>query len=168
MNAWEKVAKIVADAGGRIVGRTRLQKVTYLLTVTGLEGEFRFSYKHYGPYSELLESTARLENLFGSLTESEHTATWGGSYYVFDSKIRSSLAESDARRVLARTAADADAIVLELAATSIFLFKEGFEHPWEETARRKPEKASEGRIKDAKALINSLRRVSTPVPLPDF
>jgi uncharacterized protein YwgA len=50
----KKAAGLVRDAGGRIVGRTRLQKVAYLLTVTGLEEGFAFAYKHYGPYSEEL------------------------------------------------------------------------------------------------------------------
>ena len=54
-----KVAAIVRDAGGRIVGRTRLQKVAYLLSIAGLEEGLPFTYKHYGPYSEDLASAAR-------------------------------------------------------------------------------------------------------------
>ena len=54
-----KVAGIVRDAGSRIVGRTRLQKVAYLLSVTGLEDGLPFVYKHYGPYSEDLATAAR-------------------------------------------------------------------------------------------------------------
>ena len=35
-------AEIVRDGGGRIVGRTRLQKVAYLLELAGFGGGFRF------------------------------------------------------------------------------------------------------------------------------
>ena len=33
---WEKAAGIVAAAGGQIVGRTKLQKIAYLLELRGL------------------------------------------------------------------------------------------------------------------------------------
>ena len=48
----EKVADIVRDAGGKIVGRTRLQKIGYLLELSGLGEGFSFDYRHYGPFSE--------------------------------------------------------------------------------------------------------------------
>ena len=47
-----KAAAIVRDAGGRLVGRTRLQKVAYLTQLAGFAGDFPFEYRHYGPYSE--------------------------------------------------------------------------------------------------------------------
>jgi hypothetical protein len=40
---------IVRDAGGHIVGRTRLQKIAFMLEPAGLGGGFPFRYKHYGP-----------------------------------------------------------------------------------------------------------------------
>ena len=39
--AWDKAAAIVRDAGGRIVGRTKLQKIAYLLELSGLGEGFR-------------------------------------------------------------------------------------------------------------------------------
>ena len=69
LNEAKKVAAIIADAGGRVVGRTRLQKVAYFLNVTGLEDTFSFSYKHYGPYSEELALAARIANIFGDIAE---------------------------------------------------------------------------------------------------
>jgi hypothetical protein len=36
MRDWQKAAEIVRDAGGRIVGRTKLQKIAYLLELSGL------------------------------------------------------------------------------------------------------------------------------------
>ena len=58
----DKVVAIVRDAGGTIVGRTRLQKTAYLLELAGLGEGFHFSYRHYGPYSEELASAVRDAN----------------------------------------------------------------------------------------------------------
>jgi hypothetical protein len=65
-------------------------------------------------------------------------------------------------------AADADAVELELAATAVFLSKDGYNDPWAETARRKPEKAQGGRVERAKRLLGRLGSVETPVPLPNI
>ena len=161
-----KVASIVRDAGGRVVGRTRLQKVAYLLSVTGLEDGLHFAYKHYGPYSEDLATAARDADLLGLLNETEQQASWGGSYstYVVSERPDSSVLPSRCR--LAAEAAAADAIELELAATAVFLAKEGYSDSWTETARRKPEKTENGRIAKAQALYRRLSMIETPVPWP--
>ncbi len=44
-----ETAEIVRDVGGRIVGRTRLQKIAYLLELAGFGVGFRFEYRHFGP-----------------------------------------------------------------------------------------------------------------------
>lgn len=160
----KKVAAIIADAGGRVVGRTRLQKIAYLLTVTGMESGLVFTYKHYGPYSEDLASAARIGDLLGDLQESEHAAAWGGTYSIFTAQ--SPAIGNDSRRRFAEVAAESDAVELELAATAVFLAKEGYPDPWQETARRKPEKADIERLARARELLRSLSRIPTPVPLP--
>jgi uncharacterized protein YwgA len=71
-----KVANIVRDAGGKVVGRTRLQKIAYLLTVSGLETGFPFQYKHYGPFSDEVAVAAREAGLLGLLAETEQVAAW--------------------------------------------------------------------------------------------
>ena len=163
-----KVASIVRDAGGRIVGCTRLQNVAYLLSVSGLEDGLSFTYKHYGPYSEVLATAARDANLLGLLSETEQPASWGGTYstYVVSDQLGASVAP--ARRRLATEAAAADAIELELAATAVLLAKEGHRDPWMETARRKPEKAENGRIEKSRTLYQKLSMIETPVPWPDI
>lgn len=166
LNETKKVASIIASAGGRIVGRTRLQKVAYLLTVTGLDDTFKFSYKHYGPYSEDLASFARLGKLFGDLSEVEHSASWGGSYSIFTVDHTQDIGADPRRAQLAKAAAAADAVELELAATAVFLAEEGFSDPWGETARRKPEKAEGERLEKSKALLRSLAQIDTPRKLP--
>jgi hypothetical protein len=67
---------------------------------------------------------------------------------------------------LAAITAGADAVELELAATALFLANEGWDDPWRETARRKPEKADGGRIEKAKFLYEKLAAVETPRRLP--
>ena len=48
---------LVANAGGRLVGRTRIQKTTYIIQYLGFSKcEFDFAYRHYGPYSESFAS----------------------------------------------------------------------------------------------------------------
>ncbi len=162
----KKVAAIIADSGGRVVGRTRLQKIAYLLTVTGMESGLAFTYKHYGPYSEDLARAARVGNLLGDLQESEYAAAWGGSYSIFTAQSSTFTTGDDSRRRFAEVAAESDAVELELAATAVFLSKEGYPDPWQETARRKPEKADSERLAKAKELLHSLSRIPTPVPLP--
>jgi hypothetical protein len=152
----EKVADIVRDAGGRIVGRTRLQKIGYLLELSGLGAGFSFEYRHYGPYSEELAVAARNSKLLGLLDEEERPTDWGGFYSVFT--VNEAPAVRGVRPELIGIAADADPIELELAATAAFLSLEGADDPWGETAKRKPEKA--------KRLYRRLQKIKTPTRLP--
>ncbi len=163
----EKVADIVRDAGGRIVGRTRLQKIGYLLELSGLGEGFSFEYRHYGPFSEELASAARDANALGLISEEEHRATWGGFYSIFTAPRAAPLGNANHSRIrLVREAADASAIELELAATAAFLAKEGSRDPWGDTRKFKPDKAQGGRLENAKVLYGRLQQIETPKPLP--
>lgn len=169
-NVVEKssVADIVRTAGGQIVGRTRLQKVAYLLQVVGYPSEFPFEYYHYGPYSEELADKARVEDAFDELVEREEVAGWGGRYSVFSAEGEAS-EEFKKFSEFAKAAANGNAIDLELAATAAFLAIEGrSEDPWTETARRKPEKAVGGHLEAAKALYGKLMAIEAPKPLPSI
>lgn len=161
-----EAAAIVRDAGGRIVGRTKLQKIGYFLEAAGLGAGFPFRYKHYGPYSELLAAAAQHATALGRITENEHVANWGGQYSIFESSIDPDPSANPARAQLAQIMVDADAVELELAATAAFFANEGFSDPWAETARRKPEKAEGEHLEGAKQLYQRLRYVQTPQPLP--
>ncbi len=161
---FERVAQIVLDAGGRVVGRTKLQKIAYFLEATGLGDGFTFEYRHYGPYSEDLTGASRIARMFGVLTEEEHATNWGGFYSIYT--VQGPTSGETARTRIARIAAAADPIELELAATAAFLASEGNNDPWGETARRKPEKASSARLVGAKALYRQLRKITTPRDLP--
>jgi len=159
---------ILSDAGGKIVGRTRLHKLTCLLELTGLGNGFDFEYHHYGPYSERLAAAAHMATTLNLVEEEEHQATWGGTYSVYK-LLGVSPARANPRRVaLAKVAVDADPIELELATTAAFLAKHGVSNPWEETEKRKPLKASDGRLEKAKRLYLELASVKVPKPLPQI
>lgn len=160
------VAQVIRDAGGEIVGRTRLQKTVYLLALAGFETRFRFGYKHYGPYSEELAEAADLAAAFDLITEHEQGASWGGTYSIYIAPAGERSAQRN-RVQLAREAARSDAVLLELAATAAYLAQEGKPQPWAETARRKPDKAANGRLDRAKELYAQLRTASDNA-LPDI
>lgn len=153
------VAQVVRDAGGEIVGRTKLQKTVYLLTLAGFETQFRFGYKHYGPFSEDLADAADLAAAFDVISERQQQAAWGGTYSVY-SVAGGEQSAQPSRIRLTQAAAQSDAVLLELAATAAYLAQEGKVEPWAETARRKPDKAANGRLDRAKVLYAQLRAAS--------
>lgn len=166
LNEAQKAAEIVRDAGGHIVGRTRLQKIAYILEAAGLGAGFSFRYKHYGPYSEQLAEAAQTACIVGMLREQETTATWGVLYSTYHSLLPEDSGAPDARQRLAQELVNVNAVELELAATALFLASEHVEDPWGETARRKPDKADGGRLQRARQLYQHLRTVPTPHQLP--
>ena len=165
----QKAAEIVRDAGGEIVGRTKLQKVAYLLEVAGFGEGFPFSYRHYGPYSENLADAIRMADAFGLVAEEERQASWGGGYSIYRTTDRISKAAPTDRAAFAREAASIDSVELELAATAAYLAAvERSPDPWGETARRKPEKVEGGRLERAKDAYRRLLALPTRNPLPNI
>jgi len=161
-----RAAAIVRDAGCRIVGRTKLQKIGFFLEAAGVGSGFPFRYKHYGPYSDQLAAAAQHAAALRLISEQEFVANWGGQYSIYSTQLAPDPSPHPARARLAQEMANADAVELELAATAAFLAGEGFPDPWAETARRKPEKADCGRLERARQLYWRLQQVSTPHPLP--
>ncbi|WP_310702090.1 hypothetical protein [Sediminimonas sp.] len=165
----EKISEVVdtiALAGGEIVGRTRLQKIMYLLKITGLGADsFSFRYKHYGPFSDHLAEVTEYAGLFDSIEEETRRSTWGGSYYVYKTAAQSSSDEAGVKKQLIDIASKANPIDLELAATVAYLKVGGFDDPWQETRARKPDKVN--RIESAKLLYERLSQLETPNRVPD-
>jgi uncharacterized protein len=162
---------ILRDANGKIVGRTRLQKLSYLFKAAGLEDNLSFEYKHYGPFSEDLASAATIACLFDEIEEEERTTSWGGKYsiYSLSQELLNKNNVNPLRQKIAQLATQEDAVVLELAATALFLALE--EHnptPWNETAHRKPDKATPERLSKAKDFYEKLRAVEAPHPFPEL
>ena len=164
----ELVANIIRDAGCQIIGRTRLQKIAYLLDAVGYGDGFHFSYKHFGPYSERVAASTMTGVLLGHITEEEKEAAWGGIYSIYSVDDQPDDSVPPGRCELARQASKSDTVALELAATAVFLFREGYKNPWSETTRRKPMKIRNGRLNQARELLAELRMIDVPKPLPDF
>lgn len=78
-----QAAAIVRDAGGYIVGRTKLQKIAFFLEAAGVGAGFLFRYKHYGPYSEQLATAAQHAAALRLIVENESVANWGGTVFNF-------------------------------------------------------------------------------------
>lgn len=158
------VASIVAHVG-ELVGRTKLQKTAALLELTGLGSGFKFSYHHYGPYSEQLATAADRAVLLGLIKEDPRRAAWGGTYSIFSTDKR--VDDNAARAKLIELATSANAVALELAVTAAFVAEdEGVDEPWAVVSSRKPEKATDANIKIAKELYKQFREVDAPHPLP--
>jgi hypothetical protein len=150
-------ARIVQDAGGELIGRTRLQKVAYLTQLAGFANDFRFEYHHYGPFSDDLARGMEIASALGQVREEENQAAWGGRYSIYRT-VGAATSPTEPRSAFVRAAAKIGAIELELAATAAFLAKEeGLADPWAETARRKPEKAGHGRLAQAQQAYLRLR-----------
>jgi uncharacterized protein YwgA len=163
----EKVVEIIRDAGGEIVGRTKLQKIAYFLELTGLGGGFDFEYRHYGPYSESLTDAVRVANAFGLVEEEERVAKWGGRYSIYKVTMQPTQETDKVRARFFKAAAAISSVELELAATAAYLSAvEDCKEPWQETERRKPEKAAEGRLEKAMAAYRTLQELETPRRLP--
>jgi uncharacterized protein len=162
-------ARLVNEAGGELIGRTRLQKVACLAKLAGLLDTFEFEYRHYGPFSERLATSMDIAAGLGIVEEQDKRAAWGGSYSVYRETGRTPKGDNPMRCQFVTEAAKIGAIQLELAATAAFLHvDEGLDGPkaWAETARRKPEKAQDGRLGAAQAAYRHLSRLPTPTPLP--
>ncbi|BBF92144.1 hypothetical protein [Blastochloris tepida] len=165
--------RIVQDADGELVGRTRLQKIAFLLKLAGFESQFSFEYRHYGPYSEDLAQAMEIAAALGTVLEDERIADWGGRYSIYT--LGKNVAPRDpVRSAFVQKAKRVNAVELELAATAAYLFVgEGIGgtaggNPWHETRRRKPSKAAGGRLERAARVYEELRQSETVYPLPEL
>jgi len=166
-----RVSDIVMAAGGRLVSRIRLQKITYLLDKLGAESGFSFSYYHYGPYSRDLDSAILDAEAFDRVVEEfERRKSDGARYSVFKAKGEADAYEfsylSDPRfRETAKQLSEINVTVLELAATAHWLLKEEAVEDWKaEIIRRKGTKTADGRLEEATALLASLGLEPDSVP----
>ena len=163
MKAEDIVVNLIILSGGELTGRTRLQKEAYLLDRCGEKFGLSFTYYYYGPYSfELADGweDARAE---GRIEIAEEPGRYGVPYSIF--KLRESGGDPDdlgdmsaaaARTRLNKMARVSD-IVLELAATIVYLKEEGYgEQTIEELKIRKPLKATDQLIEKAKNLLGDL------------
>ncbi|WP_052751850.1 hypothetical protein [Neorhizobium galegae] len=156
----KSVANIVQLNGGKIVGKTRLQKTFYFLENYGLGLGLDFQYYHYGPYSEELSLAIDDAVALNELVL-EWRAGANASYAVFSVAAshanEASPHDTDREKILS-ILDGYDSISLELAATADFLSRVGYESdPWSETKIRKSTKAADDKVEKAKRLLSDLR-----------
>ena len=108
---------IAAHTDRKVVGRTRLQKEIKLLQRLGFPTEYSYTLFFYGPYSEGLHADVRLLQAFGLVTEEERTSHQGDTYFVLTASADAIMPETAPYRRFIDLMQDADAVVLELAAT---------------------------------------------------
>ena len=160
------LSAIIRLVGGEIVGKTRLQKMAYLLEAKGVGfGNIVFDYNNYGPFSSELAFAADDAESMGYIETVERLSLHHAvPYKVFRSREQVSEEDSEEGRGDIETRKDAlrlmndySTLVLELAATAVYLKKNGYpDEVWEEVEKRKPLKATPKRIERADQLIAAL------------
>ncbi len=158
---WQLVTDLVALNGGRLVGKTRLQKTVYLLDACGLGSDFDFDYHHFGPFSADLAEAADGAWAMGMVQQEPKTGSHGVPYVIYSSNAPKpvtigEMPGTDAENQLAVLAAHS-ALDLEVAATLYFLRANGYGKTAEaELVVRKPLKATPERIAVASNLLIQL------------
>jgi uncharacterized protein YwgA len=151
---------VALNTDSRVVGKTRLQKMIFLLDQCGLESNSRYSYHYYGPYSADIAEAAEDATLFGCLEFEEHSGFYNipyGTYEVSDKNLHipaniGSLDKDTVQRKI-NIMSNYSAIELELAATIQYLRKQGSVNAIEEVKQLKPAKATDSRMARARSLL---------------
>ncbi len=153
---------VVALNGGTLVGRTRLQKTVFLLDQCGMESGLEFEYLHYGPYCVDLAQGWDDAKANKRLAMTNPLGRYGVPYTVFETTRTappSNLGNLDAERakaLIGEMSAASD-VVLELAATIVYLREHGYDdRAIDEVKIRKPVKATEVRLRKATDLLRRL------------
>ena len=152
-------AVIAAHPEGKVFGRTRLQKTMKLLQSLGLSTDYDYMLHFYGPYSEGLQAEIGLLHRLELVDEKEQCATGGRPYFVIEATPESHVAEIDEDYGQAiRLMAEADLIVLELAATYDSFREMGMTHEaaLEAVRRKKGTKCEGGKEEKAVQLLQQL------------
>lgn len=162
MNQSDYVSAIVRLAGGEIIGKTRLQKIAYLLQAKGSGfSEVDFDYHNFGPYSTELAFAAEDAESLGLLTTEERAGYHSVPYTVYKSTERAARLndseETKACKADLKVMSVYSALVLELAATAVYLRRNDYaENFWEEVQKRKSLKATQSRMRQAQRLLQQI------------
>jgi hypothetical protein len=161
MDAVDWLAALIRLNGGEIVGKTRLQKIVYLLEAKDLGFGFSFDYHNYGPYSAEVSFALDDAEALELVKTNERPGFHEVPYTVYAASEAAPAFAADnataARKVALQIMDRYSALVLELAATAVYLRESGYRsNYWDETRRRKPLKASPDRILSAKVLLSEL------------
>ncbi len=149
---------IAAHPEGKVVGRTRLQKEVKLLQRCGFPTDYSYTIHFYGPYSEALQADTILLKAFDLLDETGDVSAEGNPYYILRAKASAALTEITEFQDQINLLNDAQAVVLELAATYDAFRESGSDH--EEAInrlrRKKGSKCDEGNLEEALKVLHAL------------
>ena len=123
MTNKEKILALLKLAGNKIEGRTKFQKLIYILKNHGVDFSEKFKYHHYGPYS--LDLQLEIEELVDS---GEIKETSANPYvYKLDPKVVDNIDNTMLRgkKSLVERLNSQDYRVLELIATIYYLKNNG-------------------------------------------
>jgi uncharacterized protein YwgA len=160
MDLIDKTAALIKANGGRVVGKTRLQKISYLLEEMRLGVGTTFDYHNYGPFSAELAFAADDAESLGYICTEQLFGTHEVPYTVFttnDDAPEFNDKAADKRREALELMKSCSALALEIAATAVYLKLNGYpDDCWDEVERRKPLKATDDRLKRARELVDGL------------
>jgi hypothetical protein len=159
------IAKIIVANGGEVIGRNRLRYIAALAAKSGGMKDYRFCYFH-GPHSDDFDEALDLGTHFGAIDTKEFITEWGARYDAFslgdDVEVEGALDEQTSQ--LVRVAAQADSVVLGLAARAAYLAEAAAFSVWREVEMEEPIRAKDGRLERAKKLYEKLRAVAPTLP----
>ncbi len=172
-NKRDVIINILNDCGGKIIGRVRLQKLTYLATCIDNDVVFDFDYYHYGPYSDDLTEEiddAIIDDIINEEVIRKQNGL--GKYSIFKLKKSDDPTKNDDRQKFLQKAKEIDALYMELLATALFLHNEKpNQNPWKRLKELKPNKAQDEHLKasynaydELRKLSENLQGITTPLP----
>src|SRR5579863_2597743 len=131
----ELLVQLIALNGGTVVGKTRLQKIVFLLDECGLNTGCKYDYHYYGPFSAQIAEAAEDACDLGLLRYKERPGSHSVPYGVYEAaetvKIPDVLASLPRDTVKSKLdiMSRYSAIELELAATIRYLHKLDYGDP---------------------------------------
>jgi|SRR5208282_3388 len=154
---------VALNEGGKVVGKTRLQKMVFLLDQCGLKSGCSYDYHYYGPFSAEIAEAAEDAYHLGQLNYEENPGFYAVPYGVYEIA-RPSANVPEAIGGLERRTVEGklnlmggySAIELELAATLQYLQTRGFKDAAALVKELKPAKATPERLTHAQKLLRDL------------
>jgi len=161
MDTIDSVAALIRLAGGEVYGKTRLQKIAYLLEAKGVGLGLDFDYHNYGPFSAELAFAADDAKSLGYIRIDTQPGDYAIPFTIFrsleDTPQFEDSEDRGAKNKALETIMPYSSLVLELAATAIYLRENGYpEIYWDEVKKRKASKARGDLMEKAKELIEKL------------
>lgn len=155
------VVGMVALNGGKMVGKTRLQKSFFFLEQCGMNSSTEFDYHNFGPFSAEVATALDDAVAIGLLAVEERRGYHSVPYSLYTTSQPAptdmGFMSSDEVMQKLKVMANYSALELEVAATIVYLRENGFgARAIEETKLRKPIKATAERVARALSLIQEL------------